>query len=247
MSAIENVSLFIPHVFANFDKDYVARAFTDFGVVDHVDFVSKQDRDGKPYNAAYVHFAYWYDTRENYDFQVSLFDSSREARVYHDGPWYWIVLENKGKKHISGDRKPRIDLGNATSIYVSTPEKPILRRECPGAPIKDQAYSLTTGISDFQRQLWDEFDQACCLDDRPVAIGPNDYPDLLSDYDVNEMYDQMAEIEAEIEAENTDLVTIDGKYVQEIERENMLWREEVGKLRSIIASLCGTQVSNLNA
>jgi len=61
------------------------------------------------------------------------------------------------------------------------------------------------------------------------------------------MYDQMAEIEAEIEAENTDLVTIDGKYVQEIERENMLWREEVGKLRTIIASLCGTQVSNLNA
>jgi hypothetical protein len=45
MSAITNTSLFIPHVFPNFDKDYVAKAFDHCGEVERVDFVAKQDRD----------------------------------------------------------------------------------------------------------------------------------------------------------------------------------------------------------
>lgn len=246
MSTIENVSLFIPHVFPNFTKEYVTEAFKHYGKVNHVDFVAKIDRNGAPFNSAYVHFDYWFDTCDNYLFQRRLFNPDQEARVYHDNPWYWVVLENKSKKHVSGGRKPCIDLGSASVISVSTPAKPILRRECPGAPVKDQAYSLFVSWPEGQRQLWQDDDDVCPIE-APLSIGPNDYPDLLSDYGADEMLDQMDEIDAELEAEDAALVTIDGRYVQEIERENMLWREEVGKLRAVIASLCGAQVSNLNA
>jgi hypothetical protein len=103
-----NLSLYIPHVFANFDKEFVASKFDDFGKVDHVDFVAKMGQDGKPYNAAYIHFEFWYTGVIAEDFANEVL--SGKAFLYYDNPWYWIVLENKGKKHESGARKPRIDL-----------------------------------------------------------------------------------------------------------------------------------------
>jgi hypothetical protein len=42
-----------------------------------------------------------------------------EARVVYDEPWYWIVLENKARKHIPGERKPRIDLGTPSISQAS--------------------------------------------------------------------------------------------------------------------------------
>ena len=55
---LENMSVYIPHVFPNFTKEYIASIFEDFGigVVDHVDLVAKMDKHGKHYNAAYIHF-----------------------------------------------------------------------------------------------------------------------------------------------------------------------------------------------
>ena len=119
MSPIKNISLFVPHVFANFNKEYVADAFSKFGDVDYIDFVARQDRVGAEYNAAYIHFKKWYDTPANIAFQ-----NEKMNRVYHDGPWYWIVLPNTAKKHMPGDRKPRIDLGESNSLSVKTSGKP---------------------------------------------------------------------------------------------------------------------------
>ena len=113
------MSLFVPHVFANFTKEYIAQAFSKFGDVDHIDFVPRQDRVGTEYNAAYIHFKKWHDTPANITFQ-----NQKINRVYHDGPWYWIVLPNTAKKHMPGDRKPRIDLGESNSLSVKTPGKP---------------------------------------------------------------------------------------------------------------------------
>jgi hypothetical protein len=61
MSAIKNMSLFVPHVFPNFTQKYVIEAFSEVGEVDSIDFVAKKDRNGKPYNAVHIHFKSWYD------------------------------------------------------------------------------------------------------------------------------------------------------------------------------------------
>jgi hypothetical protein len=118
MSAIKNISLYIPHVFPNFDKEYVTTAFKNIGEVSNIDFVAKQDRKGDNYNAVYVHFKLWYNNREAVQLYNDVLDVESEARLYHDEQWYWIVLPNTAKKYVPGERKPRIDLGdlNPTSV-----------------------------------------------------------------------------------------------------------------------------------
>jgi len=106
------MSLYIPHVFPNFTSEYIARVFEllEIGYVDHVDMVAKLDKNGRPYNSAYIHFAEWYNTIITKNFQKRVLDPEREALIVHDDPWYWIVLENKGKKHMPGERKICIHL-----------------------------------------------------------------------------------------------------------------------------------------
>jgi hypothetical protein len=113
---LQNISLFIPHVFLNFDKDYIAYALEDIGEIERIDFVLKVDGAGKQYNAVYVHFNRWfsnsYATRLHDDIVLN-----GSAKVYHDDKWYWIVLQNTGKKHASaGERKPRIELGEKNVV-----------------------------------------------------------------------------------------------------------------------------------
>jgi hypothetical protein len=123
MSAIKNISLFVPHVYSNFTSAKVMEVFNGLhiGEVKSVDLVSKMGSDSKHYNAVYVHFTTWYDTKVARDFQERLLDPTKEVKVMYDHPWYWIVLENKGKKHLPGDRKQTIDLGD-----FNTPERPII-------------------------------------------------------------------------------------------------------------------------
>jgi hypothetical protein len=108
------MSLYIPHVFPNFTSEYIASTFEfmEFGKVDHVDLVAKLDKHGKPYNAAYIHFAYWFASPTAENFQARVKDPEREARIVHDDPWFWIVLENTAKKQVPGARKERINISS---------------------------------------------------------------------------------------------------------------------------------------
>jgi len=106
------MSLYIPHVFPNFTAEYIASVFDfmEIGSVDHVDLVARQDKHGNYYNSAYIHFFYWFAGPIAENFQARVLDPTREARIIHDDPWYWIVLENTAKKYIPGTRKICIDL-----------------------------------------------------------------------------------------------------------------------------------------
>ena len=109
---LANMSLYIPHVFPNFTGEYIASVFEDLGIgcVDHVDLVAKMDHSGKPYNSAYIHFQYWISGPIAKNFQARVQDPTKEARIVHDDPWYWIILENTTKKYDTGARKTCLDL-----------------------------------------------------------------------------------------------------------------------------------------
>jgi hypothetical protein len=129
-SQIANLSLYIPHVFANISKKMVAETFENLriGNVKRIDFVYKRGSNGE-YNAVYIHFNYWYDNIAACNFQERVLDPNREARIVYDEPWYWIVLENKTKKVDSTKRKPRINLeALANSGYV-TPTKQMTNQD----------------------------------------------------------------------------------------------------------------------
>lgn len=217
MSYVKNTSLFVPHVFPNFSQNYVATAFADIGEVERVDFVAKQDRDGKPYNAAYIHFKKWGDDRFACETISEIFDNG-STKFYHDNSeYFWIVLPNTAKKHVSGDRKPRIDLGEAKSISVNSPLKVTKPAVCPGAPMKPsyaQALEKQTSVklqSAFDSEEWDS--------------------------EASEEAAQMAEIEAELQAEDQNLVNIDWRYIQAIEQENLWLHGEIAQLRMALINL----------
>lgn len=109
---LENMSVYIPHVFPNFTEEYITSVFEDLriGVVDHVDLVSKMDKQGKPYNAAYIHFKHWCSGAAAENMYYRIKDENKEARIVHDDPWFWILLENKAKKYDMTARKPRINI-----------------------------------------------------------------------------------------------------------------------------------------
>ena len=237
MSAVKNTSLFIPFVFPNFDKDYVAESFAEIGEVERVDFVAKQDRDGKSYNAVYIHFKKWYNNGFAIKTISDIFENG-SAKFYHDdSDYFWIVLPNTAKKHVPGERKPRIDLGEAKSVSVKaiekTPVKPVKEVACPGAPKKPSYAQIALNANSDARKpiapaltkLEPAIEQCCTK--------------LFDDFDAEASEDavQMAEIEAELEAEDENLVSIDYRYVQAIEQENFWLHGEIAQLRMALINL----------
>lgn len=194
MSSINNISLYIPHIFANYSKSDVAKVFENLkiGKVQTIDFVSKMGNDGKAYNAAYIHFEYWFDNISAANFQERVLTKS-PAKLMYDEPWFWLVLENKARKIVSGERKKCLDIGDLHEVIV-TPEK----MECatPKSPVKTKQSTELNRIH-YQVNLENDFENA----------------------EFNKMMDEMAECEVAMEEEDQCLISIDGRYVKELEQE----------------------------
>jgi hypothetical protein len=208
MSA-NNISLYIPHVFPNFDKEYITNAFKNIGEVSQIDFVGKQDRNGCVYNAVYVHFNKWYTNKKATTFYESVVDETKEARLCHDDPWYWIVLPNTAKKHISGERKPRIDLGEVNSISTSTMTSV--------KPMKRSYVDVIATPSVSNKSLDVSFDEVVKFEAEIEA--------------------EMDEIEEFLERQDANLVNIDARYVRQIEEENLNMAAEIDQLRMALIKL----------
>lgn len=203
MSAIKNISLYIPHVFANYSKDDIARVFNDFiGSVKTVDLVVKRGKDGKTFNAAYIHFRSWHNTIATQNFQERVLDPNQEARIVYDDPWYWICLENKSRKVAPNQRKIRLDIGEqsttaTTDAGILTPVSAMNIQTTPNAPVKNMA-------------------------DRPsLEFTDAEIEELEAAFDANE---------AAIEREDQYLVSVDSRYIQTLENENMALRNSVALL-----------------
>ena len=207
MSAIKNISLYIPFVFPNFDKEYVAKAFENVGEVSQVDFVAKRNRDGKNGNAVYIHFNKWYNNKDNINLQYNIVENGKDIWYHDESQYYWIVLPNTAKKHIPGERKPTLDLGELKAIScATTPVKEPIANVCPGAPQK-RSYA-------------------------DVTLNPDEQLEVET-----EIYAEMDEIEKFLEEEDMNLITIDGRYVQQLESENQSMNMEIMLLRAALINL----------
>ena len=235
MSAIKNISLYIPHVFPNFDKEYVTKAFKNIGEISQIDFVAKQDRNGNNFNAVYVHFKKWFTNKKALAFYDSVVDESKEARLCHDEPWYWIVLPNTAKKHTSGDRKPRIDLSDmkATSSEKKVVGNSVLTAE---KSLEDELDVLEGDIqnswSEFRKKREKMESIVLPKSEEKVEISFDEVAAFEAEIDA-----EMDEIEEFLEAEDENLVKIDGRYVQQIEAENWAMNLEIIQLRAALINM----------
>jgi hypothetical protein len=154
MSQSTVMSLYIPCVFGHITKDFMIKTieFQCLGKVKNIDFVEKMGKNGKTYNAAFVHFEYWYDNIASIHFQERVKNPEKQARIVYSEPWFWPCFENTAKKHIPGERKERInlnDLNNLSNVFDFEEET------------KNEV-ALSQEMEDkFERELLAEFDCEC--------------------------------------------------------------------------------------
>ena len=215
MSAIQNISLYIPHIYANYTSARVSDIIENMriGEIKRVDFVPKTGSDGKPYNAAYIHFYQWYDNIVAQNFQERVLNPAKEARIMYDEPRYWIVLENKGKKHVPGDRKPTIDLDAFT-----TPEQPVTPivnfrpLNVQRAPKKTKSWAQAVQLP-APLNLENAFNAEAQAADNEVTQEEMDWA-----------WEQM---EIQRERDNEHLISVDGRYLQSLEEDNVVLRGQM--------------------
>ena len=97
----QQLSLYIPRVFANITKDRITHIFKSLGIGETsvIDFVPREDSNtGESYNMAFVHFEKWYENVGSQNFQDRVNDPQSDAKVVYDDPWYWICLPNLNPK-----------------------------------------------------------------------------------------------------------------------------------------------------
>lgn len=133
VNTVNNMSIYIPHVFVNILPDVISKTFEDlkYGKVKHIDFVDKMDKNGKMYHSVYIHFEYWYDNVACQNFQERVKNPDKEARIVYKEPWYWICLENtsanasnsKKVSGIAGERKIKINLDDLFAAASSSSKK----------------------------------------------------------------------------------------------------------------------------
>lgn len=154
------MSLYIPHVFENITKEEIIKTFEsqNLGKIKSIDLVSKLGKNNVSYNAAYLHFDCWFNNTASNNFQEKLKNPEKECRVIYDDPWFWLVLENKTKKHLPNEQKPRLALQDLTqqlksvlSINIDTAKTnqefaqlypPQIKTPCPTEPVRKTYASL---------------------------------------------------------------------------------------------------------
>ena len=129
-STFANISLYIPHVFANITKNKIVETFEKLriGSINRIDFLNKKSKKSN-YNAVYIHFSEWYDNSAARNFQERVLDPNMEARIVYDEPWFWIVLENK--RHKAGDRKRSVNLDALNNSQIASQDviKPMMTNQ----------------------------------------------------------------------------------------------------------------------
>jgi hypothetical protein len=201
------MSLYIPHVFSNISCEKIIKTFESLGLgrVDKVDFVSKMGKTGE-YNAAYIHFEYWYKTDAAQIFQDRVKNPNKEARIVYDDPWYWIVLENKSRKFVPVSRKERL------TIQTSGFETPI--KQLSNQDFADMFRAPSKANRPDESMV--NFDVLC----RNLTLDFEGRHDIEAQMDVSSDDSLFAELETLIDEDDCNLISIDGRYIKELEKEN---------------------------
>lgn len=107
---IQSLSLYIPFVRDDVTLELFREAFHEqnIGKVSVVDFIVKAD---SPLREAFVHFELFYNTKQAYDFQLTL-ESEQRIRIFYNERTFWSISKNFSKKASAtlGGRKIRLNL-----------------------------------------------------------------------------------------------------------------------------------------
>jgi hypothetical protein len=167
MSSInQQLSLFVPYMFPNITEARVSAVFSALllGEVHHVDFIPKTDKNGKSYNAAYIHFAFWHESDTAARFQERVTNPGKEARLVYDEPWFWIVLENTAAKSYKAEETELVSSDYATMLEskLAAVEKRLEELE---ESSWERIAELEERVADLEQDAQDELMHALVTED----------------------------------------------------------------------------------
>ena len=86
-------SICIPRVFSNITWKQVKDVFDDWGVVDRVDMVKKENESGEKFQRVFVHFT---ETKKSDDIadKFKELEEGGSLRVFYSSRWFWIVRKS---------------------------------------------------------------------------------------------------------------------------------------------------------
>jgi hypothetical protein len=219
MNTTQNTSIYIPHVYINYTKDKLISIFENklnLGKIKNVDLVAKMGTNGKPYNSVYVYFEYWNDNETTRNLLTDLSEHEPKHLIY-DAPWYWIVLKNTHTtKPVLGERKKRIQLED-TSIPNPPPNTPLRQTEVVNlVPTRNTSNSSLTLPDPVNLESY--FDEYMPSTMEEMMRTTSD-PDVLNFID---------SIDNELDSMDPHtFITIDGRYVQELENDYLVAQEYI--------------------
>lgn len=120
----QSLSLYIPFIRDDVSLETFQETFhqENIGKVSTVDFIIKPDSSLRE---AFVHFELFYNTKQAYDFQLTL-ESEQRIRIYYSDSAFWSISKNFSKKAAAatiGGRKIRLCLtdpvGEEEDHYLS--------------------------------------------------------------------------------------------------------------------------------
>lgn len=94
-SKMSNPSICIPRVFANIGEQRIRYVFDQLhlGKIAGVDMIERRNEQGDTYKRVFIHFEYWFNTRESHAAREKLY-AGKEIKVVYDDPWFWKVSIN---------------------------------------------------------------------------------------------------------------------------------------------------------
>jgi len=125
------------------------------------------------------------------------------------------VLPNTAKKHLPGERKLRLDIGESKSF--TSPVNEVVSNTSVVPQKRSYASALKKPLEEDKQTLDNSFDEVAAFEAEIDA--------------------DMDEIEEFLEAEDNNLVRIDGLYVQVLEQENVVMRSEIAELRAALINM----------
>ena len=177
-STFANISLYIPHVFANITKNKIVETFEKLriGSINRIDFLNKKSKKSN-YNAVYIHFSEWYDNSAARNFQERVLDPNMEARIVYDEPWFWIVLENK--RHKASDRKRSVNLDALNNSQIASEGVAIPMTNQDFTKLLEKTYTETQEDFFFEADSRREYSNERCFAQEDAAFITMD--DLLEE------------------------------------------------------------------
>lgn len=129
--------LCIPRVYPNISEGRIRHIFDELnlGVIDHVDFVSKENDQGQNFNMVFIHFRYWKNNRNANEARERLMDG-KQIKVIYDEPWFWKISaykrpeprrRNRDRHDTRHKKRPILDL----DFEDNEPRKPMRHQERP--------------------------------------------------------------------------------------------------------------------